>query len=687
ALTASPKLKPTRRKTLAFLSHPAACSCCLCSDLVLSALCLRWLLCCAQAELAGGSVPEGLALLRSLVPRCATTATRFASRLRGTLQGSSTSRDLLPVLGLLDELMATAYATLALESMASPQLAQELQEELEKGLSFLASCRPHLPSLGVSRASLLLAKATATLCHLASKHGGSIDGVFASSWTWQLPTVAPAEPEVPTAPQTLKMDKVVPPKCDLLKHKPKKTSTPAAPKPGVRKSRRAKAQAGPGTKDIFAMCDSDSEVPAIVIRPLTAPCTPCHKSCALPTKLLVGPGPRTPFTIFSESSPPASRSRLLRAPRAVGKVKSRLQVGEGAREGQPGTPGTSPHLPCENSQVIFSDDSDLEEPKVELSSRALRKASCARQALSPKPPGGCQGGSKGFGGHSSGAQPRKGRPGTYRAGAGGEKKARGTRRAGSRRAEEELDPLRDAEEEQQEKDLELSFEALQLCQEEEGATGKLSQQPRHGQQGEDEQQAGMDIPAVQWTGSGHPLNPKGSISNPLPTAGEVSSLDTVLKLLKDAFNCISHCPPGTLYSQLCQLLAQALGDQDPLLTAYLLSESVSITTRHQLLQILHRKIYKQKKAAAEDVAEQLQGLSLQQGSSAQPGHHLGELQELFTFSSTQLGSTERDNFQAQLHQIPSGVTVCQLALASAQPGCVGDTLLVTRLEKGAAPLN
>ena len=71
---------------------------------------------------------------------------------------------------------------------------------------------------------------------------------------------------------------------------------------------------------------------------------------------------------------------------------------------------------------------------------------------------------------------------------------------------------------------------------------------------------------------------------------DVSSLDTVLEFLKEAFSCISHCPPGTLYSQICQLLALATGSQDPLSTAYLLSESVSITTRHQLLSILHRKL-------------------------------------------------------------------------------------------------
>ncbi|NWH55384.1 ESPL1 protein, partial [Fregata magnificens] len=35
----------------------------------------------------------------------------------------------------------------------------------------------------------------------------------------------------------------------------------------------------------------------------------------------------------------------------------------------------------------------------------------------------------------------------------------------------------------------------------------------------------------------------------------------------------------------------------------------------------------------------------------------------------------------------SGVTVCVLTLASVQPGSVGDTLLLTRLEKGTTPVN
>lgn len=331
ALTASPELKPKRRKRLAFLTHPAACPCCLCSDLALSALCLRWLLSCAQGELAAGCVAEGLDLIHAMLPRCAAVATRFAAVLRDKLWGGSVGRD-LPALELLDDLVVSGYATLALQNLASPRPAEELQT----GLTFLASCRPHLPSLGVSRASLLLAKAMAAIFRLASKHGDSLDGVFAGSWTCQLPMLTPAEPEVVAAPLTLKTAKAQP-----QRRKNKTALAPAVPKPRVKKSQRAKPLAVPNTNDVFALGDSDNEVPPIVIRPVTVPCTPHQKACP-PAKARAAPGPRTPFTIFSESSPPAGKSRLLRAPKVSGRVKSRLKVSGEGGEGQPSVPGTSP---------------------------------------------------------------------------------------------------------------------------------------------------------------------------------------------------------------------------------------------------------------------------------------------------------------------------------------------------------
>ncbi|NXL68697.1 ESPL1 protein, partial [Chordeiles acutipennis] len=656
ALTASPELKPWRRKRLAFLAHPPACPCHLCSDPALSALCLRWLFSCAQGELAAGSVAEGLDLLRAVLPRCAAVATRFAPVLRDKLGGCSASQD-LPVLELLDDLVATGYATLALQSLTSSRPVEKLQKELEMGLNFLASCRPHLPSLEVSRASLLLIKAMAAIGHLASKCDGSVDSVFAGSWTWQLPTLTLTEPQVVAVPQPLKMDKAPP-----QRQKTKTALAPAVPKPRVKKSQRAKAPAVLNSDDVFALGESDSEVPPIVIRPVTVPCTPHQKPCPQ-SKTRAAPGPRTPFTIFSESSPPAGKSRLLRAPKVLGRVKSRLKV-------------------------TFSDDSDLEDPGVGLTPVGAHKASCTQRARPAKPTGSHP--SALGSGQSRGAQPRRGRPGTRRAGAA--ERERVMRRAPGRRAEEQRELLRAIEEEEKvEEELEISFEVLRVCEEEEGAPASSTWGVALGL-GAVGPCWGHHIcplcstspcccselcPRAWWL-----ILPWGSAALSLP---DVSVLDTVFKLLKDAFNCISHCPPAALYSQLCQLLALATGSQDPLSTAYLLSESLSVTTRHQLLGIIHRKIHKEKKSAG-DVAEQLRGLSLQEGDAAQRSHHLAELQRLFVFSSTGLGPEERDNFQVQLQQIPSGVTVCMLTLASIQPGSVGDTLLLTRLEKGHTPI-
>ncbi|XP_074670026.1 separin isoform X2 [Strix aluco] len=657
ALTASPELKPQRKKRLAFLTHPAACTCCLCSDLALSALCLRWLLSCAQAELAAGNAAEGLGLIRAVLPRRAAVASRFAAELRDKLWGGSLGRE-LPTLGLLDDLVATGYAMLAIQSLASPRPAEELQEEVETGLTFLASCSPHLPSLEVSRASLLLSKAMATICHLASKRSDSVDGVFADFQACRLPT---AEPKPAAAPRTVQMKRAEP-----RKPKPKPAPAPAAPKPRAKKNRRVKPRAGPNTDDVFALGDSDSEVPPIIIRPVTVPCTPHQKVCP-PAKTRAAPSARTPFTIFSDCSPPASKSQLLRAPRALGKVKSRLRV-------------------------TFSDDSDVEDPKAGLTPAAIREKSCLRKTPLPKSrearasSGGCSD-------QSSSPPPWRGRGGPRRAKAAEEKRERVTRRNPAKRAEEERELLRAIEEEEKvEEELEMSFEVLRASEEEEGAPGR-SRLPRCRQEGADGQReawqhemAAEDVLGARWLGSGDPLHPGGTLSSALPAADDVSSLDTVLELLKDAFSCISHCPPGALYSQLCRLLALAMGNQDPLSTAYLLSESVSVTTRHQLLGVIHRKIHKEKKAAG-DVAERLGGLSIGEDVATPRSPRLAQLEGLFLFGSAGLGAGERERFWAQLQQIPSGVTVCLLTLASPQPGSGGDTLLLARLEPGTAPIN
>uniref|UniRef100_A0A803XV34 separase n=1 Tax=Meleagris gallopavo TaxID=9103 RepID=A0A803XV34_MELGA len=725
-LSSSPQLKPKRKRRLAFLAHPAACPCCLCSDLTLSSLCLRWLLCCARGELAAGSAAEGLGLIQATLQRCGTVGPRFAVLLRDKLGNGHQA----PALKLLDDLVATGYATLALHSLAGPWPEEKLEEHLKAGLSFLASCSAHLPSLGVSRASLLLAKATAAVCRLAAGHGGSVDAVFASAWAWQPALPSPTEPKAAVAAP--RMDKIqlkrlknkaATAASPVLKPKAKKTqrakppsvadsndaflvsdsdaelpaavgqtvTTSCTPRPNARPRSKARARgsaASPARKprgkksqkakhtdtdDVFALGDSDSEVPPIVIRPAAAPCTPCQKSSRPPAKTCSRGAamplrPRAPFTVFSEASPPLSKSQLLKAPKARGKTRSRLAV-------------------------TFSDDSDIEGLKSVLSPVASKapvpscktpqSVCCSQRALLPRSVevGGSQLSSSVGRGCGSSTRSRRGR----RVG-GTEKKERAARRAPSWKGDEERELLRAIEEEEKvEEQLDISLELLRAS--EDGAEDRIQCR----QEGADtepkvlRQEVGGEVLAQQRLGRTEPLC-LSALHKVLPTVDDTSLLDTACGFLKSAFGCISHCPPGTLYSQLCQLLALATGDQDPITTAYLLAESVSVTTRHQLLSIVHRKLHKEKKSAA-DVAEQLQGLTLQDKDTASHHHHhLTELQDLFSFSPTGLGPQERSSFSEQLQQIPAGMTVCVLTLVSIQPTSVGDTLLLTRLERGSAPV-
>ncbi|XP_035169202.1 separin, partial [Oxyura jamaicensis] len=716
-LSSSPQLKPKPRRRLAFLTHPTACPCCLCSDLALSALCLRWLLACAQGELAAGSAAEGLGLILATLQRCGAVAARFAALLQDKLGSGGDA----PVLELLDDLVATSYATLALHSLASPWPEGELPEQVEAGLSFVASRRPHLPSLEVSRASLLLAKAMATVCCLATKHGGSMAAVFATSWAWQPLPPRPTEPNVPVA--VLKMEKTQPQrgrsKAALAASslpKPKATKTRRAKLPAVMdtnqafmlsdseaelvvtpctsrhkacspqraraqgaaaasvpkprtKNQRAKPLAAAGANNIFALGSSDAKVPPIVIQPAVVPCTPCQVSVPAKAGGRVAAAARHPkpaFTVFCDSLPPFSMSQLLKAPKASRKGKSRLPV-------------------------TFSDDSDTEDPNLGMtpatgrtwgpSRRMQQSVSFCQRTLLPsllELQGSQMSSSEG-----SSTQPQRGR----RAASTEEKRQQATHRARGRRAKEQWELLK-AIEEKADKELNVSFELLRASKEEEGATGSI-RLPQRRQEAVDREhevlrsEATEHVPVGGMPGSRNPqcLN---NLSTALLSVEDVSSLDTACRFLKAAFNSISHCPPGTLYSQLCQLLALATGDQDPVSTAYLLSESVSITMRHQLLSIVHRKLHKLKKLAA-DVAKQIQGLSLQEDAPSCI-HHLTELQNLFSFSPMGLGPQELNGFREQLQHIPAGVTVCMLTLVSIHHSSVDDMLLLTRLERGSTPI-
>ncbi|XP_067385631.1 separin [Emydura macquarii macquarii] len=691
ALTTSPVLKPKKKRCLSFLSHSATCPCSLCSDVILSTICLRWVVSFAQGELASENRAEGLGLLWTSLERCSVATSRFSTLVWEASQGNgkkAAARD-RSVPGLLDDLVANIYATLAAQSMDGHRPEKRLWELLEAGLTFLSSRAPHLPSLECHKASLLLTKAVATIYSLASKHSGCMAHMFSSAWAWKPPSPS-SKTKRSAVTKALKMEKNLP-----LKSRSKKVPVAAScPKPKAKIGQGVKSLPSTDSSDVFALGDSDGEVPPIVIRPVMDPCTPVQKSFPFTkgcSHTKPTPGPKASFMVFNESSPPGAKSQLLKAPKASKRVRSRLKV-------------------------TFSDESDVEDPAAaaqgpedkglaahkELgpaSHKATRASAHGRKASRPKAlvadADGAQASSSDNSSQSSKAKPGRGRPGSRKA-AGQEEKAGAARRGPCGQwEEEERELLRTIKEEEAVKEgFEISFEVLRGSDEEEPAAGRNrpSVSGQDGVEGEHEvlrRDAGADLEetflAAERKRSRDPFSLQ-SLSSSLAAAVDASSLDSAYDSLKAAFQAISHCPPSALYCQLCRLLALCTGSRDPVTTAYLVSESVSITARHQLMSNVHRRLYKMKKAAVADVADQLQALTLQGAGASLQLQHLLQLQSLFEFSSVGLGQREMESFREQLQQIPSGVTVCVLTLVSLQPGTVGDTLLLTRLEKDGSPV-
>ncbi|XP_070475691.1 separin [Equus przewalskii] len=383
------------------------------------------------------------------------------------------------------------------------------------------------------------------------------------------------------------------------------------------------------------------------------PCTP------KPPGRIRQAGPRVPFTVFEEVFPTQSKPEVPKAPRVQQRVQTRLKVN-------------------------FSDDSDLEDfVSVE-----------GRLAEGPKRRGTA---SRGRGRARKGPSSKTdavAAPGSAPGHPGLSGRSRRTKTVASGHCEE-LGPeiMRTIpEEELTDNQMEMSFEILRGSDGEDSASGGKAAAPGPDTAiGEcevlrrDASKEELPVPCPDKERD-KDLGPRLRLPS-APAAIGLSTLDSICDSLSIAFRGISHCPPSTLYAHLCRFLALCLGHRDPYATAFLVTESVSITCRHQLLTHLHRRLSKsQKHRGSPDVADQLQGLSLQERPGDVP---LARIQRLFSFRLSGSGhfpQPERESFQECLALIPSGVTVCVLALATLQPGTVGNTLLLTRLEKDNPPV-
>ncbi|XP_058414104.1 separin isoform X1 [Diceros bicornis minor] len=385
------------------------------------------------------------------------------------------------------------------------------------------------------------------------------------------------------------------------------------------------------------------------------PCTP------KPPGRVRQAGPRVPFTVFEEVCPTQSKPEVPKAPRVQQRIQTRLKVN-------------------------FSDDSDLEDPvslEAWLAEGPQRRSTASRgrgRGRARKGPS-----SKTDAVAVPGSAP--GHPGL-----GG--RSRRAKKVASGHCEE-LGPeiMRTIpEEELTDNWMEMSFEILRGSDGEDSASGGKA--PAAGPDTAIEEcevlrrDASKEELPIPGPGKERDKDLGPWLQLPsAPAAIGLSTLDSICDSLSIAFRGVSHCPPSGLYAHLCRFLALCLGHRDPSATACLVTESVSITSRHQLLTHLHRQLSKaQKHRGSLDMKDQLQGLSLQERLQDVP---LARIQRLFSFRASGSGhfpQPEKKSFQERLALIPSGVTVCVLALATLQPGTVGNTLLLTRLEKDSPPV-
>ncbi|KAM8976858.1 separin isoform 1-T1 [Pelodytes ibericus] len=614
----SPTHVPSPEKTLpSFVSHEQDCTCALCSDLVLSLLCTRWML--AQVE----NDPQNQGLLRLALQRCQSVTqnfSRFLQELFCTEDSKSTD------FAMMDEIMARVYFTLA--SLSPP--AKLVEESLEDALNFLSLRPANFPKYW--RAGLLLAKALNSIYRLATKHGGCIADLFMQVWGWQPQRETRKGPDIKS-----------------------KSSTPCVM---TKKKNIQKFEIDHNVS--FSMEELNSELPLLPARP---PTTPVRKDQPpIPAKPAVSTtANKSSVTIYNEESPVPE---LL--PRAPRRRKTRALI-----------------------KVEFS-DSDMETPDNELDERGKnpgRPKSVGRgrgRARMTHMPSESEEEKS-----SLASKPRKGRPSTKKAQKESSPCGLQRRRQQGRvdGASKDIEILRSIKEEP-ECFLDDSIEELR------GSDTDEKKMPKSNKVSKTERRKVTECEILRrdagnerqsWSGD-RKVDPNlfsiTGHSSSLPDTFSTFDLENVSGLLREALESIAHFPPTILYSRLCRLLALCIGGHDPYLTALLISESVSITLRHQLNSDIYRKLRKLRKENVGDISDQLQRLSVKDNGDCRV-QHLSELEDLFHFPKQTL---DTQHFKKQLQQIPPNTALCILTLADSQSSNPGDHLLLTRLELGSSPV-
>ncbi|XP_040891017.1 separin isoform X2 [Toxotes jaculatrix] len=682
-LASSPPLKAQPRRWLSSLAHESDCQCPCCSEPCLGRATARWA--ATQADLVLRLDPSeakvSLKLQWATLARCKSVTAKLGAKLAKLFPPCDPTKGCSKP-SLMQDVVGRVYLRMAMSGL-QPRLSKVcgIWKVLEAGLAFVDSTPS--PVLRPVKAGLMAAKAIVSLITLASKNGCNPEELFSNAWSWNAPKEdKELKSEQKPAPlsSSLKMSK------DIVKNpdipdKTKEAKKIKAVKPKIQvtsSSTRGKGlvpmtpvmvKSKPSVKELGSF-DFNTVVPTVVCTPVQKMKAPASVQKAQRT------APKLQFHVYEELSPVQDKARLVpAAPRRTKKSRFKVEFSDESDSEV-------------NTQAETKEKTDI--PRKRTSTR--RAAHSAKTA--PDPPVEKVLPKKQTKGKRSTAVTRATsseddetlvcQPPSTRRGR--------TRKDLSKKETEpveEPDKMRTIEEETNEV-LDISIEQLRTSDTET----------------EDNPASNIDFEVLrrdmccdlerddlsELRSRGHLINGPQTHLPHSDTRPENLSLEDVQVLLRSAWLALQHFPSPTIYPTLCALLALALGQQDPITTAMLHSQSLGITSRHRTIRHLASCLKKLRKSSSE-LAEKMDALSLNElnptESKTSTEQRLAQLENIFSFptaDSLSFPHTHCQEFTQQLQHLPSGVTVCVMSVLGVKPGEMGDSIIMSRLEKGSAPV-
>ncbi|XP_030230781.1 LOW QUALITY PROTEIN: separin [Gadus morhua] len=664
----SPPLKAQPRRWLSSLAHAAGCRCPCCGTPSLGRVTARWAV--AQADLALLLEPSdgrvSRILHRTALSRCRSVTEKLSAQLAALFPSAGPAEP-----GLMLDVVGRTYLSMALAGLG-PRLdpVQDVWDVMEAGLAFV-SVNPS-PVLRPARAGLMATKAMASLLTLAGKRNCSPEELFSSAWTWNPPRDTKRSALRPSTPppEGLKKpkDPVSTPKDSALPTKTKEPKKTSALLPSVKvssSSSRAKcllpktpaavrpSRARPAGKELSSFA-FDTEVPTVV-------CTPVPRPRAGAPRGPARASTRTPFQVYEEGSPDQEKPQPVPgAPRRTKKSRFKVDFSDesDAEEVEPKAKAAVPKKRATAAASKAAGRGPRAAPETPLLEAPVKRPGRKKTTAQPQPPSSSE---------DEAARPRRGR----RPLAGG--------------AEGEPEKMRTIEEEMAAAGLDLSMEVLRGSDAEDNAAAnadlEVLRRDRCGDLERVSRSTLLSRPGPLMGGLPANLAPSDALPEDL-------SLESVQSLLRTAWLSLQHLPSPGLYPALCGLLALSLGQLDAPAAAMLHTHSLGVAHRHHTLRHLASRLKKLKKGSNE-LTERLASLRLEESLEPPLEGRLEQLEQLFGFPAAcpeTFPRQQSQDFLQQVERLPSGLTVCVLSLVGVRPGEVGESLLLTRLERGAAPI-